>query len=221
MQLTTYIWKISSNVWFCMGMTKRHKPHDDANMTVGNSRLNNYTDLHLEFLHPWLVPAFNVWGNKHIILYGTRQTQKLNPLPVLRPLSNNYHPSQFSHKFEYLLRNLTYIIELVKLLNLLDKAFELWWFWLIRPLSCEVGAVMWRLVWVVGRGVIDTTSMVWKVVVCDGVYVVGAVVGVWGRDDFDGGCIFSGIVYVCMWYELFSHDVMCNTSPRNMHLPSL
>ena len=35
------------------------------------------------------------------------------------------------------------------------------------------------------------------VVVC-GVYVMGAVVGVWGRDDFDGGCISSGIVYVCM-----------------------
>ena len=29
-------------------------------------------------------------------------------------------------------------------------------------------------------GVIDTTSMVWKVVVCDDVYVVGAVVGVGG-----------------------------------------
>ena len=128
MQLTTYILKMWSSVSFCMGMTKRYKPHDDANMTVGNSRLNNCTDLHLEFQHPWLVPAFNIWGNKHIILYGTRQTQKLNPLPVLRPLSNNYHPSQFSHKFEYLLRNLTYIIEFVS-----DCETSL-----IRPLSCGV-----------------------------------------------------------------------------------
>ena len=29
-----------------MGVTKRYKPQDGVNMTVGSSRLNNYTDLH-------------------------------------------------------------------------------------------------------------------------------------------------------------------------------
>lgn len=128
MKLTTYILKIWSSVSFCMGMTKRYKPQDGVNMTVGSSRLNNYTDLHLEFQHPWLMPAFNVWGNKHIILYGI-QGKHRNWTHC--QCSDHYqtttmHPSQFSHKFEYLLRNLTYIIEFVS--NCETS--------LIRPLSC-------------------------------------------------------------------------------------
>ena len=73
------------------------------------------SDLHPELQPPGLMPAFNIWGNKHIVVGANTETEKdraASAQTTVRQLPPISFPH--SHKFDYLVRrNLIYIVEFV------------------------------------------------------------------------------------------------------------